>query len=108
MSEHNHDECCGHDHNHDMEEEWIVLVDEEGTEYRYSLERVLELENKKYAILVPELQDEDTEADEAHVFRIDTDDAGDEVLVDVDDDEITKIQQALENEDWDDEVDEEE
>jgi uncharacterized protein YrzB (UPF0473 family) len=102
--DHEHDhENCNHDHDQD---EWIVLVDEEGVEHRYALERVVELGEKKYVIMVPEIQESDE--DEAHVFRIDTDEEGEEILVDVDDEEIEQIQEALENEDWDGEDEEDE
>ena len=82
-------------HNH--EEDWIVLVDEDNQEYRYSLERTLELDDKKYVILIPEFQ-EDAAEEEAHVFRIETDENNEEILVDVDEDELEKIQELLETE----------
>lgn len=107
MSDHKHDhdhEHCDHehcDHDHEMEEEWIVLVDDEGTEYRYAFERLIEMDDKKYYILVPENQDESGEMEEAHVFRLDTDADGNEILVDIDDQEMEKIEELLENEDDD-------
>lgn len=109
MSDHNHDhdhEGCNHDH--EMEEEWIVLVDDEGTEYRYAFDRLIELDDKKYYILVPESQ-EDAEMEEAHVFRLDNDADGNEILVDIDDQEMVKIEEYLENEEdeWE-EIEEEE
>lgn len=102
--EHDH-EHCNHDHEHDQDE-WIVLVDEEGVEHRYALERVVEIGEKKYVIMVPEVQD--SEEEEAHVFRIDNDEDGEEILVDVEDEEIEEIQQMLENEDWDGDEEEDE
>lgn len=102
---HDHDHSnCNHDHDHDQDE-WIVLVDEDGVEHRYALERVVEIGEKKYVIMVPEVQE--GEEEEAHVFRIDTDEDGEEILVDVEDEEIEEIQQMLENEDWDGEDEEE-
>ena len=45
------------------------------------------MEEKKYVILVPEIQ-EDPEEEEAHVFRLETDETGEEILVDVEDEEL--------------------
>lgn len=78
------------------QDEWLVLVDEDGQEYRYSLERVVEMENKKYVVMVPEIQE--GEEEEAHVFRLESDEDGEEVLVDVEDAELEKIQQMLDQE----------
>jgi len=91
---------------HEAEQDWIVLVDDDGQEYRYSLERVVELEEKKFVILVPETQ-ENPDEEEAHVFRLDTDETGEEILVDVDDQELDEIQQLLED-DYQEEAEEEE
>lgn len=87
---------------HHNEEDWIVLVDEDGQEYRYSMERVIEVEDKKYVILIPEIQENELE-EEAHVFRLETDENGEEILMDVEDEELDKIQQLIEDElaeDW--------
>lgn len=78
------------------QEEFLVLVDEEGEEHRYSLERVVELEEKKYVVMVPEHQE--GEEEEAHVFRLETEKDGEEVLVDVEDEELNKIQHFLDKE----------
>lgn len=93
---------------HETEQDWIVLVDEDGQEYRYTLERVLEMEEKKYVVLVPEIQ-ENPDEEEAHVFRLETDETGEEILVDVEDAELEEVQQLLEAEYEDDaDLDEEE
>ncbi|HEY8345321.1 MAG TPA: DUF1292 domain-containing protein [Bacillota bacterium] len=93
---------------HETEQDWIVLVDEDGQEYRYTFERVLEMEEKKYVVLVPEIQ-ENPEKEEAHVFRLETDETGEEILVDVEDAELEEVQQLLEAEYEDDaDLDEEE
>ena len=81
-------------HNHEQED-WIVLVDEDNREYRYSLERTLELEDKKYVILIPEFQENPAE-EEAHVFRLENDENNEEILVDVEEEELEKIQALLE------------
>ena len=74
----------------------LVLVDEEGEEHRYSLERIVELDNKKYVVMIPEIQEGDEE--EAHVFRLETEQDGEEVLVDVEDEELDRIQAYLDKE----------
>ena len=74
----------------ELEQDWIILMDDDGNEYRYSLERLLEVEDRKYVILVPEIQESEDE-EEAHVFRLDTDEDGEEILVDVEEaEEITE------------------
>ena len=73
----------------------LVLVDEEGEEHRYSLERIVELDNKKYVVMIPEIQEGDEE--EAHVFRLETEQDGEEVL-DVEDEELDRIQAYLDQE----------
>ena len=93
-------------HNHN-EEEWIVLVDEDGQEYRYSLERAMEVEDKKYVILIPEIQENEAD-EEAHVFRIETDENNEDILVDVEDEELEKIQQLLEEEDFEEDLSDDE
>lgn len=79
----------------------LTLVDEEGKEHRFVLLNVVEMEGKKYAVMVPDEAGsaeghthdhdhacEDCGADEeAVVFRIETDENGDEILVDIEDDE---------------------
>lgn len=82
---------------HHGEEDWIILVDEDNQEYRYSLERTLEMDDKRYVILVPEIQENPVE-EEAHVFRLETDANNEEILVDVEDEELEKIQALLETE----------
>ena len=85
---------------HHGEEDWIILVDEDNQEYRYSLERTLELDDKKYVILIPEIQ-ENPDEEEAHVFRLETDANDEEILVDVDEEELEKIQALPEAENAD-------
>lgn len=89
----------------EMEQDWIILMDEDGQEYRYSLERLLEVEDRKYVILVPEIQENEDE-EEAHVFRLDTDEEGEEILVDVEDEELKEVQDLLEEEEMEEEEEE--
>nr|WP_243662909.1 DUF1292 domain-containing protein [Hydrogenispora ethanolica] len=80
----------------DQETNWITLVDEEGQEHRFNLLNIVEVEDAKYAVMVPETQ-ENEEEEEAVIFKIETDEKGEEVLVDIeDDDEFAKVCEALE------------
>lgn len=77
---------------------WIVLVDEEGHEHRFNLLDIVEIEDAKYAVMVPENQNTATNEDEeeAVIFRIETDENGEEILMDIeDDDEFIKVREAL-------------
>lgn len=78
----------------------ITLVDEDGHEHRFNLLNVLEVDGLKYAVMFPETteDEEDEEDEEAIILRIDTDEAGEEVLVDIEDDsEFEKVCQVLED-----------
>src|SRR5579875_276229 len=73
------------------EEEWmdddhVVLTDEDGKEHSFEVVDVIEVEGSEYAILTPEEEGEES-GDEAVIFRIDHDDDGDEVLVEIEDNE---------------------
>ncbi len=78
------------------QDDLLVLVDEEGEEHRYSLERIVELDEKKYVVMIPEIQE--GEEEEAHVFRLETEQDGEVVLVDVEDEELDRIQAYLDKE----------
>lgn len=66
----------------------ITLVDEEGKEHRFDLLNIVELDEVRYAVMIPEGTElENEEDEEAVIFRIETDDEGEEVLVDIEDDE---------------------
>jgi uncharacterized protein YrzB (UPF0473 family) len=82
----------------EQEINWIVLVDEDGHEHRFNLLDIVEVEGGKYAVMVPEIQNtaNDEEEEEAVIFRIETDENGEEVLVDIeDDDEFIKVREVL-------------
>jgi uncharacterized protein YrzB (UPF0473 family) len=91
----------------------ITLVDEEGNEHRFDLINVVELDEIRYAVMVPEITgaenaEEDEEDEEAVIFRIETDAEGEEILVDIEDDEEFErvcdyLDQLMENEEMDDE-----
>jgi uncharacterized protein YrzB (UPF0473 family) len=88
----------------DQETNWITLVDEEGHEHRFNLLNIVEVDKAKYAVMIPEIQESESEEEqeEAVIFRIETDDEGEEVLVDIeDDDEFAKVCEALDEMDLD-------
>ena len=69
--------------------EEIILVDEDGVEHAFVMLDAIEVDGGQYAILQPvldELEDEDIEP-EAIILKFETDDKGEEVLVDIEDDE---------------------
>ncbi len=79
-----------------QETNWITLVDEEGHEHRFNLLNIIEVESARYAVMIPELQETEADEEEAVIFRIETDAEGEEVLVDIeDDDEFAKVCEAL-------------
>jgi uncharacterized protein YrzB (UPF0473 family) len=80
----------------DQETNWITLVDEEGHEHRFNLLNIVEVDEAKYAVMVPEEQEQEGDQEEAVIFRIEADEEGEEVLVDIeDDDEFAKVCEAL-------------
>ena len=69
-----------------MEEmETITLLDENGIETEFEVLAIVTVEDIDYAVLIP-LDD-----DQAYIFRIDTDENGEEVLSEVEDDEEFNI-----------------
>ncbi len=69
-----------------QEDEILTLTDEEGNEHDFSVIDMIEMEGSEYAILVP-IEDQEGDEDEAIILKIVTDDDGNEVLVDIEDDE---------------------
>jgi len=62
----------------------ITLIDEEGVEHEFEVEAFLDVDDQKYAVLVPQ---SDEYVDEAVILRFGVDEEGEEVLFDIDDDE---------------------
>jgi putative Holliday junction resolvase len=87
-----------------IEEEinWITLVEENGTEHRFELLDIVEVDNQKYAVMFPEIQNTNEDETEAVIFRIEVEEDGKEVLVDIEDDDefakVVEIFKELENE----------
>lgn len=77
----------------DADDDRITLVDDEGQEHEFTLVDVVEVDRRRYAVLLPE---EDPE-EGAYVFRLDRDEDGEEILVNVEDDEeFDRVVHALE------------
>jgi len=94
----------------------IVLTDEDGKDHEFELIEILEVDAREYAVLAP-LDGEGAEAgaeptdedeDEAIILRVETDENGDRVFSDIEDDaEWEKVAEAwessLDDEDWEEE-----
>lgn len=77
------------------EREIITLYDENGVQTEFEVLGVVNVEEKEYAILLP-LEEEESE-DLAYIFRLDTDENGDDILTEVDDDaEFENVRDAWE------------
>lgn len=63
----------------------LILVDEDDQEHPFQMIDMVEVDGSQYAVLVP--LDEDAEDDEAIILKIVTDENGEEVLYDIEDDE---------------------
>lgn len=98
--------------------EVIVLTDEDGVDHEFELIETLRVGDREYAVLAPldgdedEGEDEDFE-DEAIILRVETDENGERVFVDIEDDEewerVAEAWEAsCEEEDWDEEDEEDE
>jgi uncharacterized protein YrzB (UPF0473 family) len=76
-----------------LENENVVLVDEDGVEHTFVLLDVIEVDGGEYAILQPIDEDPtDDEEPEAMILKIVTDEKGEEVFADIeDDDEWEKV-----------------
>lgn len=68
------------------EDEVLTLTDEEGIEHKFSVIDIIEMDGSEYAILLP-LEEGEGDEEEAIILKIDKDDDGNEVLLDIDDDE---------------------
>jgi uncharacterized protein YrzB (UPF0473 family) len=68
------------------EDEVLTLTDEDGKEHNFSVIDIIEMDDSEYAILLP-LEGEGAEGEEAVILKIDSDEDGNEILVDIEDDE---------------------
>ncbi|MFZ5824116.1 MAG: DUF1292 domain-containing protein [Bacillota bacterium] len=88
----------GHEHEHD--EETIILTDEDGNEHEFSIVQVIKVDEKDYAILLPLHGEEEEE--EAVILRIDQEN-GEDILVEIEDEaEFERVAEA-----WEEQMDEE-
>lgn len=101
--EHEHG-CCGQDHDHEccehgheQEMDWIELEDDEGKTHKFLVDSLFEMDEKQYAILLSEDQVE-VEEPEFFVLRIDQDEDGNDVLVDLDEEEFARVCEAIDEE----------
>ncbi len=67
----------------------VTLTDEDGLEHRFNIVDIVEVERKRYAVLLPE----DEEDAAAVIFRMESDDR---LLPIEDDEELTRVMTALE------------
>ncbi|ABB15507.1 MULTISPECIES: DUF1292 domain-containing protein [Carboxydothermus] len=77
--------------------EVITLVDEEQNEFEFAVIDLLEVEGKKYAILVPAVEEDEEELEdeeEAVILRLEMDEDGNEILVDLEDEEWEMVADA--------------
>lgn len=65
------------------QEEIITLIDEEGAEHDFTVIDIIEVDGSEYAILLPEEEN----SEEAIILKITYDDDGNELLVDIEEDE---------------------
>lgn len=86
MTDHKHDHNC--DHDHDAEElDTIILTDDEGNDHEFLHLDTLEVEGQTYFVLMPISGEEDEESDEAIILKLGKDAEGNEMLLDIEDDE---------------------
>ncbi|MCL2496375.1 MAG: DUF1292 domain-containing protein, partial [Clostridiales bacterium] len=58
--------------------EFITLLDEDGVEHQFEVEAILEVDEEKYAVLIP-MDDDYIDSNEAVIMRFGTDENGEEV-----------------------------
>lgn len=72
------------------DEDLITLLDEDGVEHEFSLVQVLEVDQRRYAVLQPVVSGEESET--AVIFRME-----DDTLITIEDDaEFERVRQAFE------------
>ncbi len=67
------------------ESEMITLISEDGIEHEFEVEAILEVDDEKYAVLVP-MGPEYENSDEAVIMKFGNED-GEEILLDIESDE---------------------
>jgi len=103
----------GVDMGDDRDNSVLTLLDEDGKEHDFEVLDIVELEEGRYAILLPR-DEEYANTNEAIIMKISVDENGEEVLFDIEDDEEwEKVADAYdelieEDDDYDEEDDEDE
>ncbi len=90
--------------------EVVTLVYEDGEEETFTVEDIVEMDGNTYVVLIPEEQDseaEDTDEVDACIFKVETSEDGEEVLVDLGDDEYERVADMICSEVDEDEEDDE-
>ncbi len=87
-------------------DEIVTLMYDDGEQETFVVEEILEVDGKTYVVLVPEDFDAETADDmevDAFIFKVEEKEDGEEVLVELDNDEYDKITEVLcQEEDLDD------
>ena len=65
----------------------ITLIDENDNPVDFEIIELLEIEGKRYAFLLPLNDEQSAEEDEAVIFRVDTEENGDEIFAYIEDDQ---------------------
>lgn len=86
------DDCCNnnHDHEEEFEEfETITLTDEDGVDHEFLHLDTLKVDGSTYFVLLPVSEDEevDEDEDEAIILKLGQDEEGNQMLLDIEDDE---------------------
>lgn len=101
--------CCGHDHEHEHEEmemEVITLTLDDDTELECAVLGVFDVDEKDYIALLPIVDEDDEEADEAVLLYEYFEEGEDLRLENIEDDEVfKKVSDAFEKlaSEWDEE-----
>lgn len=69
------------------EDNVITLTDDEGKEHDFTVIDIIEVNDAEYAILLPVAKDDEKQENEAIILKITKDEDGNEVLVDIEDDD---------------------
>ncbi|SMB95602.1 Protein of unknown function [Desulfonispora thiosulfatigenes DSM 11270] len=73
----------------------ITLLDEDGKEHEFELVDAIELDGERYAFLAPVEEAADVEEDEVIILKVHQDENGEDILLDIeDDDEWEKVANA--------------
>ncbi len=87
------------------QEDTITLLDEDGVEHQFIIDEVVEVDEKSYFILLPEEGNDEEDDPEYLIFRVETVDGEDQLVLVDDDEELERVAAEWadmeEDEDWD-------